>query len=252
LCTSRVFDWNNPFDTAAVYGNEKSVGKAIAESGLDRNDLFVTSKLFNTEHTCQKTRAAFLKTLDDLRLDYLDLYLIHWPNPIDYRNRWAESNLETWKAFEDFYSSGKIRAIGVSNFHARHLDALLPKVAVKPMVNQIRLCPGDVKPVVVKDSLERGLFIEAYSPLGGSGPENILRAPLLLELSEKYGKSTAQICVRWCLQHDFLPLPKSTAPDHIASNANVFDFEIIGEDIKRLDELEGYSDPFPHSDNITW
>jgi diketogulonate reductase-like aldo/keto reductase len=239
-------------DTAAVYGNEKSVGKAITESALDRKDLFVTSKLFNTEHTYQKTRAAFLKTLSDLRLDYLDLYLIHWPNPVDYRSRWAESNLETWKAFEEFYGSGKIRAVGVSNFHARHLDALIPKVEIKPMVNQIRLCPGDVKYTVVKDSLDRGLFIEAYSPLGGSGPENILRDPLLLELSGKYGKTPAQICVRWCLQHDFLPLPKSTVPDHITSNAKVFDFEIAEEDIKRLDELKGYPDPFPHPDNITW
>jgi diketogulonate reductase-like aldo/keto reductase len=190
--------------------------------------------------------------LQDLRLEYLDLYLIHWPNPVDYRNNWAESNLETWRAFEELYKEGKIRAIGISNFFIHHLDALLPKISIKPMVNQIRLCPGDTKDEVVKASIERGLLIEAYSPLGGSGPENILKSPLLGELAKKYTKNAAQICIRWCLQRGFLPLPKSTSAKHIEANANVFDFEISEDDMGKLNSLKGYPDPFPHPDEITW
>jgi diketogulonate reductase-like aldo/keto reductase len=239
-------------DGAAIYGNEKSIGTGIKKSGVPRKEIFLTSKLFNTEHTYEKTKAAFQKTLNDLQTDYLDLYLIHWPNPIDYRNTWAESNAETWRAFEEFYKSGKIRAIGVSNFHAHHLDALEKTAAVKPMVNQIRICPGDTKDAVVKTSGERGLLVEAYSPFGGSGPENILGAPLLKELAAKYNKTAPQICVRWCLERGFLPLPKSTSAAHIAANAGVFDFEMDKNDIEKLNGLQGYPDPFPHPDHITW
>jgi diketogulonate reductase-like aldo/keto reductase len=239
-------------DTAAAYENEKSVGKALKESGIPRDEVFVTSKLHNTEHTYEKTKAAFRKTLEDLQLEYLDLYLIHWPNPVDYRDRWKKSNEETWRAFEEFYNEGLIRSIGVSNFHAHHFDALLKTAKIKPMVNQIRLCPGDVKEKVVKDSLDRGIFIEAYSPLGGSGSGSILRAPLIIHMAEKYNRNTAQICVRWCLQKGFLPLPKSTSKEHIKTNAQVFDFEISDDDIEKLDAMKGYSDPFPHPDETTW
>ncbi|AEF81683.1 aldo/keto reductase [Leadbettera azotonutricia] len=239
-------------DTAAVYGNEISVGKGIKASGINREKIFVTSKLFNTEHTYERTKVAFNKSLKDLQLDYLDLYLIHWPNPVDFRNKWAESNVETWKAFEEFYNEGRVRAIGVSNFHAHHLDALTKSVKIMPMVNQLRLCPGDIKGEVVKASKERGLFIEAYSPLGGSGEGSLLKAPLLIELAKKYNKSVSQLCVRWCLQCGFLPLPKSTSTDHIKANANVFDFKLSEDDVDQLSHLRGYPDPFPHPDSITW
>jgi diketogulonate reductase-like aldo/keto reductase len=239
-------------DTAAIYGNEKSVGKAIRESGISRKDLFVTSKLFNTEHTYKKTKVAFEKTLNDLQLDYLDLYLIHWPNPVNYRDRWAESNTETWKIFEENYSAGRIKAVGVSNFHAHHLDALEKTASIMPMVNQIRLCPGDTKDEVVKTSRAKNILVEAYSPFGGSGSENVLASSLLETLSKKYGRAASQICIRWCLQKNFLPLPKSVSADHIAANIKVFDFELTNEDIKTLDNLSGYPDPFPHPDHITW
>jgi diketogulonate reductase-like aldo/keto reductase len=243
-------------DTAAAYGNEASVGRAVRESGIPREEVFVTSKLPNTAHGYETARAAFEATLNALGLDYLDLYLIHWPNPAGVRDHWAEANAEAWKAMEEFYRAGRIRAVGVSNFHARHLDALLDTAVVKPMVNQIRLCPGDTKDQVVKDSIERGLLPEAYSPLGGSvgmsGDANILKAPLVLELAGKYARSAAQICVRWCLQRGFLPLPKSTTPAHIASNGKVFDFEISGTDMEKLNKLSDYPDPFPHPDQTTW
>jgi diketogulonate reductase-like aldo/keto reductase len=239
-------------DAAAVYQNETSVGKGIKESGVPRNDIFVTSKLANTEHTYEQARSAFNKSLNDLQLEYLDLYLIHWPNPKAYRDHWAEANAECWRAFEELYRAGKIRAIGVSNFHRHHLEALDKVATIKPQVNQIRLCPGDTKDEVVKASLDYNLLLEAYSPLGGSDTTNILKAPLLIELAKKYGKTTAQISVRWCLQRGFLPLPKSATPAHIADNAKVFDFILSDEDITALNTLPGYPDPFPHPDNTIW
>jgi diketogulonate reductase-like aldo/keto reductase len=235
-------------DGAAAYENEKSIGRAIKASGIAREQLFITSKLMNTEHSYEKTKAAFQKTINELQTDYLDLYLIHWPNPVEYRNIWEKSNAETWKAFEELYKAGKIRAIGVSNFYTHHLDALLKTVEIKPMVNQIRLCPGDVKDKLVEVCRTQSLLLEAYSPLGGSSTSSLLKVPLILELAKKYGKVASQICVRWSLQNGFLPLPKSVTSAHITANAQVFDFELSPEDMTKLNNLKGYPDPFPHPD----
>jgi diketogulonate reductase-like aldo/keto reductase len=243
-------------DTAAAYDNEQSVGRGIKESGVDRKDIFVTSKLFNTFHGYEKTKAAFEKTMADLGLEYLDLYLIHWPNPKAFRDQWEKANAETWRAFEEFYKAGRIKAIGVSNFHAHHLAALDKTAVVKPMVNQIRITPGDYKADLIKTSRERGMLIEAYSPLGGTEGgmmgTSLLKSPLLQELGKKYGKSPAQICVRWVLQQDFLPLPKSTSAEHIAANAKIFDFELSPQDLEALTKLPGFPDPFPHPDEATF
>jgi diketogulonate reductase-like aldo/keto reductase len=239
-------------DTASAYGNQAGIGNALKQCGLKREDVFVTSKLFNSDHGYKKTIAAFEKTMKELQLDYLDLYLIHWPNPVDYRNSWAESNAETWRAFEEFYKAGRIRALGVSNFHAHHLDALAQTAMVPPSVNQIRLCPGDTKDEVVKYGREKGLLIEAYSPFGGKGPGNILKDPVVAGIAKKHGKSPAQVCIRWSLQNELLPLPKSVTADRIASNIEVFDFELDREDVDQMSGLKGYPDPFPHPDQITW
>ena len=153
-------------DTAAAYGNEESVGKAIADSGIDRKELFVTSKLWNEMHGYENTLKGFDKTLKDLGLDYLDLYLIHWPNPIKYREHWQETNAGTWKAFEELYRAGLIRAIGVSNFLPHHLEEISKTAEVAPMVNQIRLCPGETQPEVVKYCRSHNMLLEAYSPMG--------------------------------------------------------------------------------------
>ena len=239
-------------DAAPVYGNEKSVGVAIKESGVPRKDIFITSKLANSIRGYDDTIGGFEKTIKDLQLDYLDLFLIHWPNPQRFRDNWEKNNAESWRAMEDLLKAGKIRAIGVSNFLVHHLDALLKNAAVKPAVNQIRLCPGDAKDELVKASVDRGMLMEAYSPLGGtmkgSSSESVLKAPLLLELEKKYGKSGAQIAIRWCLQRGFLPLPKSVSPGHIASNLDVFNFELSDDDVKAISNLKGYPDPFPHPD----
>jgi diketogulonate reductase-like aldo/keto reductase len=223
-------------DTAQGYGNEESVGKAVKESGLDRKELFITSKLTNSEHGYEKTLAAFEGTMKKLDLEYLDLFLIHWPNPKAFRSNWQEVNAGTWKAFEELYKAGRIRAIGISNFHQRHIEPLLKTAAVVPQVNQIRLCPGDTQDEVTAYCRRQNILLEAYSPLGVG---KIFEVPEMRELAEKYGKSIAQICIRWSLQKGFLPLPKSVTPERIKENARVFDFELADEDVKLIAGLKG-------------
>lgn len=223
-------------DTAAGYGNEESVGIAVRESGIQREEIFITSKLQNSEHGYDNTIRAFEDTMKKLDMDYLDLYLIHWPNPIKFRTNWREANAGTWKAFEELYKAGRIRSIGISNFHPRHIDELIKTATILPMVNQIRLCPGDTQDEVVNYCKERNILLEAYSPLGTG---RIFEVPEMQNLAAKYGKSIAQICVRWSLQMGFLPLPKSVNEERIKENAEVFDFELSGEDVKFIANLKG-------------
>lgn len=216
-------------DTAQTYGNEESVGHALKKCGVPRKNLFITSKLGNPYHGYEATRNAFSSTLQALGTDYLDLYLIHWPNPIASRDNWIQANAGSWKAMEEFYLDGKIRAIGVSNFFPRHLEPLFDTAKVMPMVNQISLSPGQTQSELCAYSKEHGMLLEAYSPLGQG---SMLQIPDMLKLAEKYGKSTAQLCIRWSLQMGFLPLPKSSTPARIAQNMDVFDFEISEEDME--------------------
>ncbi|MDK2966675.1 aldo/keto reductase [Lacrimispora sp.] len=223
-------------DTAALYYNEESVGTGIKESGIPREEIFVTSKLQNGEHGYQETLNAFETTMKNLNLDYLDLYLIHWPNPIKSRHEWQAANAGTWKAFEELYEAGRIRSIGVSNFRRHHLEELMKTANVAPMVNQIRLCPGDTQEELVSYLREQNILAEAYSPLGSG---KIFEVPQMIALSEKYGKSIAQICIRWSLQMGFLPLPKSVTKERIEENAHVFDFELSEEDVSIIADLKG-------------
>lgn len=223
-------------DTAAAYGNEESVGAAIKKSGINRHELFVTTKLWNSDHGYQNTKKAIDTSLEKLDLDYLDLYLIHWPNPAAMRDNWAELNAESWQAVEEAVQAGKIRAIGVSNFRKHHLDELLKTAEIKPVVNQNYLNPSDMQEDLVKYNDSLGILNEAYSPLGTGG---LLSNEVVNGIAEKYGKSPAQILIRWSLNHNFLPLPKSVHPDYIKANADVFDFDIEPEDMKKLDGLHG-------------
>lgn len=236
-------------DTAAAYGNEESVGKAIRDSGLPREEIFVTSKLSNLDRGYQETMAAFERSLNNLGFSYLDLYLIHWPNPIRYRNNWQEANAESWKAFEELYRSGRIRAIGISNFRPHHIDALLQTATVAPMVNQIRLCPGDTQDETVSYCREKNILLEAYSPLGTG---KVFSVPELKAMAEKYNKTIAQICLRWSLQMGFLPLPKSTTPERIRENADLFDFELSPEDVCAISNLKGCCGTASDPDQITF
>ena len=223
-------------DTAQGYGNEESVGLAVKKSGIDRKDLFITSKLTNSEHGYERTLAAFEETMKKLDMDYLDLYLIHWPNPIAFRDHWQEANAGTWKAFEELYKPGRIRSIGISNFRPHHIEELMKTATVAPMVNQIRLCPGETQDEVVDYCRSHNIQLEAYSPLGVG---KIFEVPEMKALAEKCGKSIAQICIRWSLQRGYLPLPKSVTPSRIKENTQVFDFELEAADVQLIADLKG-------------
>lgn len=236
-------------DTAAAYGNEESVGKAIKDSGIARDKLFITTKLWNDVRGYEDTINAFNESLNKLGLDYIDLYLIHWPNPVKYRANYIEMNRESYRAMEDLYKQGKIRAIGVSNFLVHHLDELLETATIVPHVNQIRLFPGLRQDEVIAYCKEKGIAIEAYSPFGTG---KIFEVKELQELANKYNKSIAQICVRYSLDKGYIPLPKSVTPSRIKSNIEVFDFKLDKEDIKLLDNLPNYVSPLKDIDNINY
>lgn len=223
-------------DTAQAYGNEEGVGEGIRQGGVPREELFITTKLWNTNHTYDLTMRTFEESLKKLGLDYVDLFLIHWPNPAMYRNRWEQANAESWKAMEELYEAGKIRAIGISNFRQHHIEALMKTAKIKPMVNLIRLCPGETQDELVEYCKAQGMVLEAYSPLGNG---KIFEVPEMKALADKYGKSIAQICIRWGLQQGYLPLPKSVTPSRIEDNLKVFDFELTDADVQLIANLKG-------------
>lgn len=223
-------------DTAAAYGNEASVGRAIKDSGIPREELFITSKLWNDSHSYEAAKIALDKSLKLLGLDYLDLYLIHWPNPLINRRNWDKANAEAWRYMEDAYTEGKIRAIGISNFQIEHVEALFKTATIRPMVNQLFINPSDLEQDIVAFNEAHDILTEAYSPLGTG---SLLAVPEINDIAEKYGKSAAQVLIRWSLQHGFLPLPKSTHAERISQNADVFDFELTDAEIVALDQLEG-------------
>ncbi len=223
-------------DTAQAYGNEESVGRGIRESGIAREELFITTKLWNPYHSSDLAMSTFDESMKKLGLDYLDLFLIHWPNPIAYRSCWQKANAESWRAMEELYRSGRIRAIGVSNFRQHHIEALLQTATVAPMVNQIRLCPGDTQDEVVSYCRAQNMLLEAYSPLGVG---RVFDVSEMQRLAKKYDRSVAQVCIRWSLQRGYLPLPKSVTPSRIQENLRVFDFELTDEDTELIASLTG-------------
>ncbi len=218
-------------DTAFAYGNEAEVGAGIKASGVMREDIFLTTKHWVTERGYEKTLAAVDASLKNLGVDYIDLYLVHWPCVEKVSADWELVNAETWRGFEAAYKAGKLRAIGVSNYEKKHIDALCRRASVKPMVNQIEFHPGYVQYDNVLYSQKNGMLVEAWSPLGSGA---VLNDPDLAAIAAKYNKSAAQLCVRFALQCGVLPLPKSTSPERMAANADVFDFVISDGDMQKL------------------
>lgn len=234
-------------DAAAVYANEASVGKGIKDSGIDREELFITSKVWNTERGYEKTLSAFQKTIDDLQVDYLDLYLIHWPASENQFANWKEINTETWRAMEELYRDGKIRAIGVSNFLPHHLQALMENATVLPAINQIEFHPGFMQQECVSFCKDNNIQVEAWSPLGTG---KMLNNETLKAIAIKYNKSVAQLCIRWVLQNDVLPLPKSITTSRIIENIDVDDFEISEEDMQTINAMEYCGGSGLHPDKV--
>ncbi|WP_027109230.1 aldo/keto reductase [Lacticigenium naphthae] len=224
-------------DTAEMYRNEEYVGKGIKECGVPREELFVTSKLDNTEHGYDAARKAIEESLRKLDLDYLDLFLIHWPivKERGEGDKWKQDNIDTWRALEDMYEEGKLKSIGISNFTIPHIENIMENCRIKPMVNQIRLHPGVLQEDTVELSRQHDMVVEAWSPL--SPIKQMTADEKIQAMTEKYGKSVAQLLLRWSLQHNFLPLTKSVHENRIKENADIFDFEITSEDMNYIDSL---------------
>ena len=216
-------------DTASAYRNEKSVGQAIRQSGINREELFVTTKLAIDDMRQGTQVKGFERSLGLLQLDYVDLYLIHWP--VTGKNR------ETWKIMEEIYKSGRARAIGVSNFVAFHLDKLLEDAKIVPAVNQIELHPRFSQQPLAAYCEKLGIVVEAWSPLGGTGG-NLLDDPVLKKIAEKYKKATAQVVLRWELQNGIITIPKSTHQARIKANTELYDFELSTVDMKTINDLD--------------
>ncbi|MFK0119161.1 aldo/keto reductase [Streptomyces sp. NPDC090994] len=216
-------------DTAAIYGNERGTGKAIAASGLPREDLFVTTKLWNSEQGYDSTLRAFDTSLSKLGLEYVDLYLIHWPMPD------RGTYVDTYKAFEKILADGRARAIGVSNFQPEHLERLIGETSVIPAVNQIELHPHLQQHALREYHAEQGIATEAWSPLGSG--KGLLEVPAIVAIGQKHGRSPAQIVLRWHLQTGNIVIPKSVTPSRIKENIEVFDFSLDDEDLAAISAL---------------
>ncbi|MFD1410244.1 aldo/keto reductase [Lapidilactobacillus gannanensis] len=231
-------------DTAKAYGNEQSVGQAIRDSGIDRKEIFVTSKLPAEIKTYDGALKAFDETMADLDIDYLDLYIIHAPWPWNQIGKNCdEGNINVWQAMEKIYASGRVRAIGVSNFAVRDLENLLPHAKVKPMVNQIQYYVGFTEPKITSYSQEHGILIEAYSPLATG---RMLSNEKVLAIAKKYDVTPAQLAIRFCVENGVLPLPKAVTPAHIVSNKEL-DFTISVADMAVLNDLQDTTDGSNHN-----
>jgi 2,5-diketo-D-gluconate reductase A len=234
-------------DTAEMYGNEAEVGEAVRASGLDRGDIYVTSKLSNAFHEPDDARRAFDETLSELGFDYVDLFLIHWPLPTAYNGDYVS----TWKALEEFKSDGRARSIGVSNFQIEHLERLASETETVPAVNQIEVHPYLTNEAVRGYGREHGIATEAWSPIAQGG---VLEDPAITQIAEKAGKTPAQVVLRWHIQRGDIVFPKSVTPSRMEENFGLFDFELEATDVEGITALDRGEDgrTGPHPDTFAY
>lgn len=221
-------------DTAKVYKNEQSVGKAVKDSGIKREDLFITTKLWNSDRGYDSTLKAFEESLKKLDMDYVDLYLMHWPAYKHQFNNWEQINIESFKAMKRLQEEGLIKSIGCSNFLPHHIKPLFD-AGINPTVNQIEFHPGYGQFETVNYCQENHIVVEAWSPLGAG---KMLSDEMLLAFAKKYNKSAAQICFNWCVQHNVLPLTRTTKVERMLENKDIYNFELEKEDILLIDKME--------------
>lgn len=229
-------------DTAAFYKNEKGVGEAVRNSGLSRSDIFVTTKLWNGDQGFDAALKAFDASMDKLKLDYVDLYLIHWPCPA------KDLYVDTFKAFIRLRDEGRIKSIGVSNFQPKHLDRLIEETGVVPAVNQIELHPDFAQVDVAGFNKAKGIVTEAWSPLGQGG--DLLKNKIITDVADAHGKTAAQVIIRWHLQLGHMVIPKSETPSRIEENFDVFDFELSDDQLKKISSLDGGNRLGPDPDEL--
>ena len=232
-------------DTAAVYGNEETVGKGIKASGASREDIFVTTKLWRENLGYESTKKEFEKSLNRLDLEYIDLYLIHWPANAKNYDNWQKTNADTWRAMEELQAEGKIKSIGVSNFFQEHLEALFETAKVIPAVNQIEFHPGYWQQELDSYCKKQNITLEAWSPLARG---KVFENEVLKEIAKAHNKSVSQVCLRWIIQHEVIAIPKSTNPERIQENIELFDFELTSAEMEKIDHLPkmGFSGELPN------
>ncbi len=232
------------FDTASFYQTETYVAQALRDSGISRSEVFLASKMWKDEMGYAQTKAAFQRTLERLETDYLDLYLIHWPRPDAGYGDWKQLDMDTWRAMEELYEAGKIRAIGLSNFLPQHIENLLQNGKIAPMVNQIEFHPGHTQEATVRYCQAHGIQVQAWSPMGRT---RVLKDPLVQELAQNHGVSAAQICLRYAVQRQIIPLPKASSMERMKQNQDLFSFELTQEEMFRLDTMPptGWSGQHP-------
>jgi diketogulonate reductase-like aldo/keto reductase len=232
-------------DTAAIYGNEEAVGKGIKASGVSREDLYLTTKLWRESLGYESAKKEFEKSLKRLDVDYIDLYLIHWPANAKNYDNWQKANADSWRAMEELQAEGKIKSIGVSNFFQEHLEALFKTATMIPSVNQIEFHPGYWQQELVAYCKKQNIAVESWSPLARG---KILGNEVLEAIAKKHNKSVSQVCLRWIIQHDVIVIPKSTSTKRIEENINLFDFELSKEEMQLIDTLPemGFSGELPN------